>query len=162
MAGEMLQQDILQGFAAKCREVGLSVTIPRQMVYEALRKRKDHPTADMIYNDLRVIAPQISRATVFRILDSLAGCGIVQRVMHPGAVARYDGVAEGHIHLICTRCGRILDWATAPFPTGSAIASGGEVDDVPEGFQVHGVVVNYYGLCRLCREAEETTTIREQ
>ena len=54
-----------------CKDTGLSLTIQRRRVFETLLSRKDHPSADDLYHDIRVQLPGISRTTVYRVLDTL-------------------------------------------------------------------------------------------
>ncbi|MDO5552986.1 MAG: transcriptional repressor [Planctomycetia bacterium] len=137
--------DLLAEFPERCHSANLLVTLPRQVVYESLIERTDHPTADMVYKSVHERAPQISRSTVFRILDSFASKGLIFKVMHPGSAARYDGVADGHAHLVCTECGRIYDWLIPSFGLNDVAR------DLPDGFQVRGLTVCYQGICRQCQ-----------
>ena len=84
----------------------------RQIVYEAVMARSDHPTADQIYLDVRARDDKISRGTVYRNLGLLARSGQITHVKVPSA-DRYDLRLDKHYHLFCTRCGRAFD---APVP----------------------------------------------
>ncbi len=46
---------------------GLKHSRQRDAIAENLRHRKDHPTADMIYKDIRNVYPNISLGTVYGI-----------------------------------------------------------------------------------------------
>ena len=74
-----------QNFDEKCKSRGLSITVQRQKVYEALMEDKSHPTVDSVYLAVRKAIPTISRATVYRTLETLADEGLIQRVLHPGS-----------------------------------------------------------------------------
>ena len=52
---------------------------------------------------------RVSRATVFRTLESLARLGIIAKACHTGSSVRYDGRTDLHHHLICTACDRVID-----------------------------------------------------
>ena len=80
----MLKQD----FEQRCRERGVPVTWQRSAVYEALSAREDHPTADDLYEELAPKVPGLSRATVYRVLETVVGLGLASRVAHPGAAGR--------------------------------------------------------------------------
>ena len=57
----------------------------RQIVYEAVMARSDHPTADQIYLDVRARDDKISRGTVYRNLGLLARSGQITHVKVPSA-----------------------------------------------------------------------------
>ena len=71
--------------------------------------RQDHPTADQVYNAVRGRLPGVSRTTVYRVLDTLVRMGVINRISHPGAAARFDAKVHQHHHLVCLQCGKIID-----------------------------------------------------
>lgn len=82
----------------------------RQLVLEAVLSRRDHPSADEIYLDVRTRDSRISRGTVYRNLRLLSENGEIMHVKVPSA-DRYDWRLDKHYHLICTECGRVSDIA---------------------------------------------------
>lgn len=82
----------------------------RQLVLEAVLSRRDHPSADEIYFDVRTRDSRISRGTVYRNLRLLSENGEIMHVKVPSA-DRYDWRLDKHYHLICTECGRVSDIA---------------------------------------------------
>ena len=67
----------------------------REAVLENLRARYDHPTADMIYTDLKKSFPNLSLGTVYRNLAVLCEAGTILKIGTSGdGKERYDG----HIH----------------------------------------------------------------
>lgn len=107
---------------ALARERGLALTVQRRAVLADLAGRRDHPTADAVFERVRRRIPSLSRTTVYRVLEVLAAQGVIQRASHPGSAARYDPVGERHHHLVCVACERMADWrgtlAPAFKPTG--------------------------------------------
>jgi Fur family peroxide stress response transcriptional regulator len=142
---EPLDRDRVHGFESECRRRGLAVTIQRRAVFEQLLDRRDHPTADQIYEALAGRLPGLSRTTVYRVLDTLVAQGFARKVHHAGAVARFDPVTERHHHLACDACGRLTDLDDAAVPTIR----------VPEarrrGFRIRDYSISFTGLCRDCR-----------
>ena len=61
----------LQEFEETCRRKGLPLTVQRRVILEAVLQRDDHPTADQIYEAVQERIPQLSRTTVYRVLDAL-------------------------------------------------------------------------------------------
>lgn len=83
-------------------------TKQRQLVLDAVLARCDHPSADQIYLDVRVIDNKISRGTVYRNLNILARQGKVLTVKLPQK-DRYDSRLDTHYHLLCTECDAVTD-----------------------------------------------------
>ena len=52
------KRERLRLFEEQCREHGLAVTVQRRRVVEAIIDRKDHPTADQVYERHRGVAAQ--------------------------------------------------------------------------------------------------------
>jgi Fur family peroxide stress response transcriptional regulator len=126
-----------------CRQHGLPMTVQRREVLHALAPRSDHPTADQVFDDVRKRLPEISRATVYRVLETLVRIGIARKVCHPGSAARYEVERRRHHHLVCVRCEKMLDLEDAsldrlPFP------------DVGAGFHIQDYSVQFHGLCTVC------------
>ena len=99
----------LAEFEAECRRRGLAVTIQRRTVFGELSGRKDHPTADQVYDSVRGRLPGLSRTTVYRVLETLVDAGLARKVHHAGGVARFDPMTGRHHHLVCDACGRLVD-----------------------------------------------------
>ena len=139
----------IQKLEEVCRERGLPLTTQRRAVLEVLLQRRDHPTADQIFENVREGSPQISRRTVYRVLDTLAELGLICRVHHPGASARYDAKTYRHHHLVCLRCNAIVDWESPDFD--SLVLPKGK----PHGFEVSDFSVQLIGICPECRKQKK-------
>jgi Fur family ferric uptake transcriptional regulator len=53
---------------------------------------------------------EVSRASIYRVIEELEELGLVQRVDVGGSAAMYEATRHGpghHHHLVCERCGRI-------------------------------------------------------
>ena len=135
-----------QNFDKICKSRGLSITVQRQQVYQALMEDKSHPTVDSVYMKVRKAIPTISRATVYRTLETLADEGLIQRVLHPGSSARYDGNPVPHAHMVCKECGKTEDCMDSDFnpvscPTRAA-----------SGFMITECDITYRGVCLECQQ----------
>jgi Fur family ferric uptake transcriptional regulator len=84
-------------------------TIQRETILEELRKVTSHPTADELHQMVREKLPGISIATVYRNLEILADQGKVLKLDVAGKRRRFDGSAENHYHIRCSKCGRVDD-----------------------------------------------------
>ena len=143
-------------FEARCRRLGLPVTTQRRAVLRALARRADHPTADQLYEDLRESHPDLSRTTVYRVLDALVRLGVVRRASHPGAAVRYDALITRHHHLVCTACGAMADLPAPALDTLPAPRS------VPPGFELVDYSVYFHGTCSACRRHGATAPAKKR
>ena len=123
----------------------LNYSRQRESIKENLRHRYDHPTAEMIFTDIRKLYPRVSLATVYRNLGLLSDLGEIRHLVFPGGPDRYDGNLAPHDHFICRACGTIIDLDKAP---------GNPVMMRQVAKQFDGVIedcsVNFHGLCPAC------------
>jgi Fur family transcriptional regulator, peroxide stress response regulator len=94
----------------KLIEKGLKVTPQRLAILEAIIKLNNHPTADNIIEYIRNNHPNISTATVYKVLDALVANELIIKVKTERDVMRYDAVMERHHHLYCSESDRIEDF----------------------------------------------------
>ena len=81
----------------------------RDMIYNYLLSTNEHPSAEMIYDELRRIEPTLSLGTVYRNLKLLEDLGMVKKVTSVNNVERYDAMTSDHIHFVCDKCGSVMD-----------------------------------------------------
>lgn len=91
-------------------EKGLKVTPQRIAVLEAISGLKSHPVADTIIENIRKNNPNISTATVYKILDAFVSHGLIRRVKTEKDIMRYDPITESHHHIYCTGSETIKDY----------------------------------------------------
>lgn len=96
-------------FIATLREHGLQVTYQRLAIYQALYHTEEHPSAEVIYQQVRKRFPMISLGTVYKTLERFNEVGLVQKVSPLTEVARYDAIVDPHHHLVCVNCQAIQD-----------------------------------------------------
>ena len=130
------------------RDREIAVTPQRLAVLAALKSRRDHPTAEHIYQEVRRQLPAISFNTVYKTLEILCQRGMAIKVNPLHAVARYDGFTGPHAHLICRQCHRIidLDWEASELPALPAKDR--------HGFRVEHPALTFWGLCPGCQAGE--------
>ena len=85
------------------------MTHQRQVILEAVKNTKGHPTADAIYEKVRKILPRVSMGTVYRNLNSLAKSGDIRQLDIADGTSRFDGNTDNHYHFRCEECGHIFD-----------------------------------------------------
>lgn len=81
----------------------------RDSIMEFLRERKDHPTADIVYTNVRKTFPNISLGTVYRNLTLLADIGEIARIRVGDGVDHFDADTSLHYHFICKECNSVID-----------------------------------------------------
>lgn len=138
----------MENLIQQLRGQGIAVTPQRLAVMESLQHRRDHPTAENLYQEVRRKLPAISFNTVYKTLEILCQKGMVIKVNPLHEVARYDGDTGPHAHLICRQCHRIvdLDWRREEFPS---LAPHDQ-----HGFQVEHPSLTFWGLCPQCQQQE--------
>jgi Fur family peroxide stress response transcriptional regulator len=139
-----------QSFEEECRRRGLAVTVQRRAVFEELARRRDHPTADQIYDAVRGRLGGLSRTTVYRVLETLVEAGLARKVHHVDAVVRYDPVTGRHHHLVCERCGCLVDLDDSVVPR-VPIPDAGKT-----GFRIRDYSVSFTGLCSSCSQSDRS------
>ncbi|HRI01869.1 MAG TPA: Fur family transcriptional regulator [Saprospiraceae bacterium] len=100
----------LNNFRDSLKAKGLKVTPQRVMVFQAICKLKNHPTAEQIIVAIRKQHPSISQATVYKVLDFLVEQELIIRVKNDAGILRYDAYLESHHHLYCDETQRIEDF----------------------------------------------------
>lgn len=81
----------------------------REAILAFLATRYDHPTAEVIYQNLKTEYPKISLGTVYRNLTLLADMGAIQKIACGDLSEHYDGNKEEHPHFVCDSCYKIID-----------------------------------------------------
>lgn len=124
----------------------------REAIKNYLMSTKEHPTAEMVYEAIRDVCPNISLGTVYRNLTFLVDHGDIIRIQCGENSDRYDANTKKHYHFICKKCGRVQDLLMLPIDHIDTIA--GEHFDG----KIDGHYAYFYGTCASCLEAEEKET----
>jgi Fe2+ or Zn2+ uptake regulation protein len=125
------------------RQRGLKVTPQRQAIFRALHDHPGHPTAESVYETVRGEMPTISLRTVYQTLNDLAAMGELRQLSFGPGSARFDPNGDDHHHLVCERCGKVIDVY--------ADTSGVELAPAArQGFTVTTTQVVFRGLCAEC------------
>lgn len=94
----------------KLNELGLKITHPRIVIYNALLNLKDHPTAEIIYKSIHKQNPSISLGTVYKTLETFVNIGLINKVKSAEDKVRYDIRTDIHHHLYCAKSDRVIDF----------------------------------------------------
>jgi len=126
----------------KLIEKGLKVTPQRIAILEAIIKLNNHPTAENIIDYIRNNHPNISTATVYKVVDALISNKIISKVKTERDVMRYDAVMESHHHLYCSESDRIEDYKDTEL--NEMIEKYFKNKDIP-GFKIEDVKLQIIG-----------------
>ncbi len=118
----------------------------RDAIMNYLSTHKTHPTADMIYNDIKIEFPNISLGTVYRNLTLLTEMGYIRKLSCGGSSEHFDGDISDHNHFICNNCGNIFDLKMENLDFLDSLASNGF-----DG-QIDGHNIYFYGMCKNCMD----------
>ncbi len=133
----------------RLRESGYRLTPQRLAIFRALAASREHPSAQMLYEELREAFPMISLATVYSTLELLKEMGEIVEVGFSDEGRRYEPNLHPHVNLVCVQCGKIQDFDVVSMsPVEQAVAEG-------SGYQIHGSRVEYFGLCPNCKQAAQ-------
>ena len=131
--------------------MALKYSRQREVIKECLINRYDHPTADMVYMDVRETFPNISLGTVYRNLQLLTDLGEIQKLNVGDGVDHFDAKTFPHYHFICKECGSVIDLQMENIDTIKDIAG------VNFDGQIAGHITYFDGICGNCCKKTETS-----
>lgn len=85
-----------------------TVTKYGKKILEIVSSSRSHMTAEEIFDVLRQTYPTVVLATVYNNLNRLWQEDLIRKVSVEGMPDRYDHIRR-HDHLVCKRCGKLLD-----------------------------------------------------
>jgi Fur family transcriptional regulator, peroxide stress response regulator len=145
MKSEEAFKNLKQGqLHSLCKAKGLPLTVQRTVIMDELAGRRDHPTADQVYDGVKAQLGAVSRTTVYRVLETFVAHGLVQKISSSEAKAHFDANATRHHHLECIQCGAIAD---IPHHPSFDIPLPSLVDD---HFRVLDYAILFRGVCARC------------
>ncbi|MDX8289061.1 peroxide-responsive transcriptional repressor PerR [Metabacillus indicus] len=130
------------------KQTGVRITPQRHAILEYLIQSMTHPTADDIYKSLESKFPNMSVATVYNNLRVFREVGLVKELTYGDASSRFDFVTTEHYHVICEKCGKIVDFHYPGLDEVEHLASH------VTGFKVSHHRMEIYGVCGPCEKRE--------
>ena len=121
-------------------------TKQRNEILTTLSSDKLHPTAEELYRLMSDRGCNISIATVYRKLKQMCEEGEIMRISVPNSPDRYDAVNDGHYHLICDYCGRVVDIEKQSLPNLAQIAK------QASNCEICNIKLLFYGICHNCTQ----------
>ena len=125
------------------KDAGLKVTHPRTKILDVLQSHPGtHLSADEIHNKLVEHNESIGLATVYRVLTQLGLAGLIQKNQFNDNQSSYEIKKQHHDHLICTKCGKIIE-----FMNNDLELLQEKISDKYQ-FRLDSHVMTLFGVCR--------------
>ncbi|MBW2287598.1 MAG: transcriptional repressor [Deltaproteobacteria bacterium] len=131
---------------AYLEEHSLKNTKQRAAILDVFLSATGHITSEVLFQQVREQHSNIGYTTVYRTMKLLCDAGLASERRFDDGVTRFEIAHEHHDHLVCTRCGKIIEFECAMIEkTQNEIAE-------RHGFRVLRHRHELYGHCRDCRE----------
>ncbi len=118
----------------------------RDAILDCLRQSRAHPSAEMLYAQLKPQIPDLAMGTVYRNLTLFKEQGLASSVATVRGVERFDGNTDPHVHFICAGCDAVIDLDEMRVPASLAKTAASCCGGTVEGCQL-----SFTGLCRNCK-----------
>ena len=137
-------------------ELAIKYSRQREEIKNFLMSRTDHPTADVVYMNVRQQYPNISLGTVYRNLTLLADMGEINRLHLGDGVDHFDADITPHYHFVCSKCGQVMDLRM------NNIDSIVDIAGMDFNGEIQGHITYFYGICGDCHEKENANLTAAQ
>ena len=136
-------KQIFQNFASS---KGLKSTRQRDTILDCFLSCDQHLSTEELYLKLKESMPGIGFATVYRTLKLFAESGIAREIQFGDGQTRYEHLHAGehHDHLVCTRCGAIMEFENETIEKLQAEVARNH------GFTIVNHKLELYGICAKC------------
>jgi Fur family ferric uptake transcriptional regulator len=140
------RREQLDRFRAWLGDHRLPATRQRELIAELMFASDEHLSVERLRELLRARGSQIGVATIYRTLELLERAGFVRTHRFGEGSRRYEaiGTAGDHGHLICARCGAVVEFSNDQLTRLLAIVA----DE--HGFHPQRYRVEIMGTCRDC------------
>lgn len=131
------------------QENQLKTSKRRDLIFEHILQIPRHFTVDDIYQELIKIDPDIGIATIYRTVRLLVASGLLIEQTFgekKGWFEISDIELEHHDHLICTSCGKIIEFQS------KAIEDNKQQIASAHRFRIFSYKLEIYGLCSKCQK----------
>lgn len=120
-------------------------TKQREIILQTITCSNDHPTMNEIMEKVKEKDEGIGQATIYRNVNKLVVSGKVRKLPISLDNVRYDDNSTPHDHLVCVRCGQIIDLYDNNYVNDK------ERLEKEYSFKISGVSTIYEGVCANCQ-----------
>lgn len=142
-------------FWSKVNSADYKVTQPRLALIAVLVQNQSlMQSAEELYAQTKHIFPKTNLSTIYRNLETLEGLNMLYKITTDEGMNLYKLKCANdshHHHIICTKCGNVLDVEYCPFDSFSEIAR-------KTGFSITEHRLELYGLCQNCQHQQNAKT----
>lgn len=136
-------------FLQHIQKKGLKRTAQRDLILDMFLRTEAHLSSEDLYRLVQKQDATIGQTTVYRTLKLLTEAGLAREVRFGDGVTHYEHnyKHEHHDHMICSECGRIIEFFSAELEAlQDAMAA-------KHRFQVTQHLLRIIGICAECRRA---------
>jgi Fur family transcriptional regulator, ferric uptake regulator len=137
-----------KALASYLEDHNLKHTKQREAILDVFLEVTGHITAEALFNRVRELHASIVFTTVYRTMKLLCDAGLAIERHFDDGVARYEIEHEHHDHLVCTRCGKIVEFECKMIEQAQ--------DEISKryGFRLLRHRHELYGHCPECQKRE--------
>ena len=131
----------LRTFIAK---EGLKNSRQREIIAQVFFDSTEHIRVEDLLQRVREVEPKVSQATVYRTMKLLVDCRLAEARQFQDGQTRYeasDDEGHHHDHLICTKCGKIVEFVDERIEELQVEVA------ASFGFKVSDHKMELYGVC---------------
>lgn len=133
------------------KKKGYKLTPQRRAIVDTIIANEGkHLTAEEIYDEVKIVCPEIGLATVYRTILLLEEMGIVYKLDLNDGCSRYElahiNETHRHHHLVCNNCGKVIEVQDDLLEDLEV-----QIEKVYK-FKILDHSVKFFGVCDCCRE----------
>lgn len=121
------------------------MTAQKSFIFDYLKSVKTHPSADIVYKEVKKKLPNISQGTVYRVLNNFKEKGQIQAIDTKDTI-HFDADISDHAHFICENCGSVFDVIDECSECSVLKNKKTKVGHIKH------FKINFYGNCKNCRK----------
>src|SRR5881398_2418020 len=138
-------------FHQHIQKQGLKRTAQRDLILDVFLNTEAHVSGEDLYQLVREKDPTVGQTTVYRTLRLLTEAGLAREVRFGDGRAHYEHnyKHEHHDHMICSECGKIIEFYSAELEAiQDAMAA-------KHKFEVKQHLLRILGVCANCRRGHK-------